>query len=370
MGHSLLSIPNMDNVSSSSSISFTRCNSNVVSVAPSSIHLPSKYIELPQSLFIRVIHHFLKSLLEPYLEVNVLEPSQHILSLNQVIPTFLKKVGYVSHRFFESSSLAVKVFFRTNTFHVVSEDLPQLYSFASFFGTEVQSVFLYSNLTSKVEDFLGHSSIITGLKLNLDETIDLEFLNKTSLYFPRLKQLHVQASSSISMLLIELLKGNDSVTEVNLGGNSFGNEGTKALAEALKINSKVKTIDLSCNSIGAEGARALADALKVNTTVTSVDLCENSVGAEGAIYLAELLKLNSTLTSINLSQNSIGVEGATALAEALKVNNTIKRINLMYNSIGFEGSRALIETLKVNKTSRRIAGLLVLNDSHKFKVLN
>ncbi|KAL0238004.1 hypothetical protein GEMRC1_012478 [Eukaryota sp. GEM-RC1] len=328
-------------------ISSTRLHPVAPSAPMLSLRPQLMYIRFPQSLINIILLHLLRRLSRSPLEVDFDRhcPFRRVI---QVIPTFLKKVGYVSHRFFESSSLAVKVMFHTNTFHVVSEDLPQLYSFASFFKADVRSIFLYSNLTSKVEDFLGHSSIITGLKLNLDETIDLEFLNKTSLYFPRLKQLLVQASSSISMLLIELLKENSTVTSIDLSWNYIGDEGARALANVMKVNTTVTSINLSRNSISAKGIKVLAEALKVNSAVTSINLGNNSIGDEGAVSLAEMLKVNSTLVRIDLRINAIRDEGASALAEALKINNTVTSIYIYGNSIGDVGARALAQALKIN----------------------
>ena len=55
-----------------------------------------------------------------------------------------------------------------------------------------------------------------------------------------------------------------SLTELNLGWNSIGREGAKAIAEALKVNPVLNNLDLGYNSIGVDGAKAIAEALKVN----------------------------------------------------------------------------------------------------------
>jgi len=85
---------------------------------------------------------------------------------------------------------------------------------------------------------------------------------------------------------------------------------------------KLSKMNLAQNFIREE-AKALADALMSNRTLTSMNLGLNSIGNEGAEALADALKSNRTLTSMNLSRNSIGKEGAEALAEALKTNCTL-----------------------------------------------
>ncbi|KAL0239611.1 hypothetical protein GEMRC1_009719 [Eukaryota sp. GEM-RC1] len=311
----------------------------------SSFQSPSRCLHFPQSLLILINIHLLKSLCKSYPDWKRDYPRRYV-------PIFFKKIGYVSHNFFESALLSAKVFVQTNTFHIVPEDLPQLCSFASFFRADVQSVFLHVYGIFNVEKFFNYSNLISGLELKIRNENGLEFLYKSSLFLPRLKELHVNVcyGFSISMPFIEMLKVNTTVTRVNLGHNYIVTEGARALADALKVNSTITSVSLVMNLIKDEGARALANALKVNTSLTSVDLRDNYIKVEGARALADALKVNCTITSVSLDSNSIGVEGTRALADALKVNSTITSVSLDSNSIGVEGARALADALKVNST--------------------
>ncbi|KAL0243362.1 hypothetical protein GEMRC1_005923 [Eukaryota sp. GEM-RC1] len=336
--------------SSPSSISSVMSNCGELSVLSSSTVSSSKRVHVQQTLLILIHLHLLRRLLKDTLGNNHNRTNLELTALKTALPAFFGQVGYVSSHFLDSSYQAVKVYFQLHTFRADDEDFPKLISLASFFGVDLQSVFLDVYGILEMEKFLNYSGIITGLRIVLMEPSDLEFLNNSSSLIPRLKQLEVSVfqRTSVSMLLIEALKTNTSVTSVNLGYNSIGAEGARALAEALKVNVSVTSVNLSYNSIGAEGVRALAEALKVNVSVTSVNLSYNSIGAEGVRALAEALKVNVSVTSVNLKSNSIGVEGARALAEALKLNASVTSIDLEYNSIGDEGARALAEALKVN----------------------
>jgi hypothetical protein len=55
----------------------------------------------------------------------------------------------------------------------------------------------------------------------------------------------------------------------------------------------VVNIDLSGNTIGDEGASALADALKVNTSATSINLDDNTIAADNVASVKELLDRNA-----------------------------------------------------------------------------
>ncbi|KAL0242597.1 hypothetical protein GEMRC1_005160 [Eukaryota sp. GEM-RC1] len=337
--------------SSPSSSSSVMSNCGELSILSSSTHPPSKRVHVQQSLLILIHVNLLRRLLNCTLGNNQDVTNPELSVLKRALPTFFGQVGYVSNHFLDSSFQAVKVFFPVHTFHADLKHLLKLISLASFFGVDLQSVFLDAYGTLQIEKFLTYSGIITGLRIELRKPSDLEFLNNSSSLFPRLKQLEVKVATqrlSVSMLLIEALKTNSTITSLELSSNYIGDEGVRALAEVLKVNASVTSVNLHYNFIKVEGARALAEVLKLNSSVTSVNLRTNSVGDVGARALADALNVNTSVTSVNLRANSIGDEGARALAEALKVNASITSIDLRYNFIGDEGARALAEALKVN----------------------
>ncbi|KAL0242707.1 hypothetical protein GEMRC1_005270 [Eukaryota sp. GEM-RC1] len=234
--------------SSPSSISSVISHRGGLSTLSSSTHASSKRVHVQQTLLILIHLHLLRRLIKPTLENNHDRTNpQH---------DALKK--------------PVKVYFQLHAFHADLEHLPKLISLASFFGADLQSVFLHADGTSEIEKFLNYSGIITGLRIELREPSDLEFLNNSSSLFPRLKQLEVEVFEriSVSMLLIEALKTNTTVTSLDLQYNSIKTEGARSLAKALKVNTSVTSVNLrNNNSIKSQGVLALAEALKVNHRV-------------------------------------------------------------------------------------------------------
>ena len=150
--------------------------------------------------------------------------------------------------------------------------------------------------------------------------------------------------------LIEVLKTNSTLTELDLAGNSIGDSGFAEMAEVLKTNSTLTWLNLSVNSIGDGGCAAMAEVLKTNSTLTELDLSVNSIGDEGCAAMTEVLKTNSTLTELDLAGNSIGDRGCAAMAQALKTNSTLTKLDLSVNSIGDGGCAAMAEALKTNST--------------------
>mmetsp|Transcript_5862 Transcript_5862/g.10003 ORF Transcript_5862/g.10003 Transcript_5862/m.10003 type:complete len:122 (+) Transcript_5862:45-410(+) len=107
------------------------------------------------------------------------------------------------------------------------------------------------------------------------------------------------------------------------------------LIEKIRSNSTSLNSELDCFgllrrhgcSVTDDRFEQLIEALKVNTTLTEIDFGENELGDEGAKYIGDVLKVNTTLKSILLYHNEIGDAGVSYIAEALKLNNTLNCID-------------------------------------------
>ncbi|KAL0241752.1 hypothetical protein GEMRC1_006987 [Eukaryota sp. GEM-RC1] len=197
-----------DVVGFSSNISSQKSSSDTLTDSCSSFQSASIVLRVPQSLLVLIHLHYLNKFLTNTCKWN----QQSHVDLKKELFTPFRNVGYVSNRFFESALLAVNLVIQTHMFPVELKDLPQLCLFAPFFGAKLHSVFLTVDRVFNLKEFLSYSRIISGLKVTLRNHNDLEFLNMSSVIFPRLKQLHVRVNRSISMTLIEMLKVNTTVT--------------------------------------------------------------------------------------------------------------------------------------------------------------
>ena len=57
---------------------------------------------------------------------------------------------------------------------------------------------------------------------------------------------------------------------------------------------------------------------RVNAVLTELQLGGNTIGDEGAIAIAEALKVNAVLTKLNLEYNSMGDAGEKAVRDAVR----------------------------------------------------
>jgi hypothetical protein len=72
--------------------------------------------------------------------------------------------------------------------------------------------------------------------------------------------------------LADALKGNSSLTSLDMGGNNIGPEGITVVLNALRGNDTLETLELSFNPIGDKGAKALSDVLKYDVKVRHIRL--------------------------------------------------------------------------------------------------
>ncbi|GMH52903.1 hypothetical protein TrLO_g10241 [Triparma laevis f. longispina] len=128
---------------------------------------------------------------------------------------------------------------------------------------------------------------------------------------------------------------------LNLSHNKFGDSAAIALAEGLKGNSSVTELDLSYNSIRSKGGIALFVALATPTNiVATLDLAYNGIGEAGDTSgcgkvghaISECLAQNDTLIHLSLSHAGLGAGECAEIGTGLKSNNSLMGLHLEGNS--------------------------------------
>jgi Ran GTPase-activating protein (RanGAP) involved in mRNA processing and transport len=130
-------------------------------------------------------------------------------------------------------------------------------------------------------------------------------------------------------------------------GWSGSTDGSRALSNALKGNTTLTELNVSSNHFKADDARILADGVSDHEAILSVNLLHNSIGIDQAQNLARILKEHPTLkslcgnsgeetdrTELDMSGKEIGAEGAIMLAPEIADNGALSSLNVANNKLG------------------------------------
>jgi Ran GTPase-activating protein (RanGAP) involved in mRNA processing and transport/predicted esterase len=226
-----------------------------------------------------------------------------------------------------------------------------------------------------------------------------------------LKRNPIKLAGAISMT--NMLTHNNYLKILDLTNTGLLNEGTEVLCKAISINaqSAIEILYLNANGISTIGCKAIVDMLKINTSIIDIDIGCNRLGNEniiyfadniltnecrlkrlsipscgitshGAIIIAKCLEICTSLSILDMGffrstnvllevQNAIGNDGAMAMSNMLRKNTTLLSLDLLNNRINQEGISSFIDCFSINKTllslivdkSRQIESFLERNKS-------
>ena len=90
---------------------------------------------------------------------------------------------------------------------------------------------------------------------------------------------------------------------------------------------------LSGKDLSGDDVDALVDLIKHNSILTQLDLRRCDIDVAGGVAIAAAVTDNKALTSLDLSDNNINVGGAQAFGAALEVNRTLITLDLSNNAL-------------------------------------
>lgn len=159
--------------------------------------------------------------------------------------------------------------------------------------------------------------------------------------------------------LLNALKNNSTVTEINFGNKRLSDVEIQTLSELLTINTKLTKITLTSNE---SNFSMLLHALKNNLTVTEINFEDKTLSDVEIQMLSELLTINTKLTKITLTSSE---SDFSMLLHALKNNLTITEIDFGSKKFSNIEIQALSELLTINS---KITSILLYSDETKNKL--
>jgi len=106
------------------------------------------------------------------------------------------------------------------------------------------------------------------------------------------------------------------------------------------------------------GAIYFSTALVINQTLQNVNMRGNKFGDDGITAISKVLE-NCEINLLNVRECGITLTGAGSLAEALSVNHSIRELWLMNNPITVEGACLILHSAVRNTVCQKV---LIDND--------
>ena len=125
------------------------------------------------------------------------------------------------------------------------------------------------------------------------------------------------------------------------------------------MNSSLTCLHLEHCEIESSGCTALIDGLRKNSTLKDLDLSDNSICNEGGCALGMALAASPSLTSLRAADCKIGPPGCTAIAEGLSRSCCLQKLDLTHNFLG-EGAHSFGDVMAVSST---ITSLVLLSNT-------
>lgn len=143
---------------------------------------------------------------------------------------------------------------------------------------------------------------------------------------------------------LEKLKGTEACHKLDLAGMHFGMASGVAIAQLIQTyRPEINTLQFDRNPILDEGVSALAEMLKTNNSISELHFRFTAMGPAGATALAAALKVNTSVQRVFMLANQVGDEGAKALGEMLAASTTLKCFALEENRISPEGKASIVK---------------------------
>lgn len=160
-------------------------------------------------------------------------------------------------------------------------------------------------------------------------------------------------SSEGGLILALKLSNNSTLKFLDLSYNFIKDGGVHSICEYLQPNhySSLKILLLNKNGISNDGLRYISDMLRTNQTLTELELSNNEIGNEGVKYLTNILNYyNRTLKLLVLSFNIFITDSSIDHFRTMfEHNQTLKKLSINDCNLSTSGKHKLIKLVDKNK---------------------
>jgi Ran GTPase-activating protein (RanGAP) involved in mRNA processing and transport len=192
-------------------------------------------------------------------------------------------------------------------------------------GLNISGSYICIDSITELSDALKQNTTLNNLDINDNKMMNVNYLEYISILINALKQNTVITTLNLSRF---------SIFDANKE-SSFGSVETKLICDMLKINNTITELDLSGHKIEPLGYKYICDMLKINNTIKKLNLIniDSGVCAVNCKLMASSLKINTTLSELNLFNIKSGSSCKNRceyIYDALKYNGSITCIKYNY----------------------------------------
>jgi Ran GTPase-activating protein (RanGAP) involved in mRNA processing and transport len=174
-----------------------------------------------------------------------------------------------------------------------------------------------------------------------------------------------------SKLLSNILNYN--LIHLDLSSNQIGDDDLEMLLVAPLLDSKnLFHLNLSLNQISSKGASKISDILKKNESIVTLAIGGNNIYDEGLKEIASGLEKNHTLTALNVDSNFISSKGLECITNVIKNKDSVFSILFACNNnFDDEVVDSLVESISKSESMimLNLERNKLLTDEGKFKLL-
>ncbi len=205
------------------------------------------------------------------------------------------------------------------------------------FNTTIKTLILHGNKLKKT------AFIVLSELLSVNKTL-------TSLCLGSIK------IGSSAKYIANIIKNNNTLTELNLGKMNLKSRDFKIIVSALKYNTSISTLYLFSNKNFCYDNLNPKYLKKIfrNKTIKNISMHSCNISTEFIDVILNEMINNDTLKSLDLSFNSITSTNINKLCELIKKNKTLENLKLAYNSFNDTDGQDILYSLDSNKTLKNI----------------
>lgn len=225
--------------------------------------------------------------------------------------------------------------------------------------------------TKKINIHHSKPEVINYVMSKVNECKNLKFISL----------INNELTESVMKNMCNILKENNSLTDLSLNFSVICDDGIKYIDEMLKYNNienlymcnipmntanakyiyqildngncKLRRLYLSNCQMTDDGIKCIADALKHNGSLEHLSLRNNRITDVGVAYISEMLKINISLSQLHLANNNITNNGANMIYQVLQENNrTLEKCYLKNNMITESICNDIYSRLSKNSAAR------------------